>query len=392
MTSLGLPLGPEHEPPPDPDPNLYPAPHPLLPELQVWQGVAPVEISVRKSSRNGQEVARVDIDEADLPPLPAGTYWLVALWPAGAGRARWFPGGVRRHLVMDPPPAPLPPPAPSGVDPTLVRILETLAGNQAQLGSTLASIDARLAKIEATPTTTAAAATVGGLTPGLVERLLERALTPPVQPPAQPPPDVIAQAKGLLGLMGELGSWAQHGGPPPRDPSSGELAIQVLDRVGTAVEKLPEAYGRMRALMPQPAPGQPAPAPGQPPPPQLAAPTGPALATLASLTPRQLAAELSQLPAEALGAWLADAVCDGVLPDELLEPINVDALGEALHLGPEMRGRLAAAISYANQITEPDPAAQQPPPPVPPAAPAPAAPAPDPAPHPARGKGRKRGR
>lgn len=298
-----------------------PYPKPLFPDLHHPEGIAPPdEFEVRKDSVSGPRIRSVDLDRESPGVLPPGQYVLVVRWPIGevvaaTGRkGGYLPGGKVFFDVPEPPP---PPPAPAPA-PALPPELTLALG---ELGRGLQALGSRLERLEAQAHQQPAGA---GLQGELLQTLLRRALEPP-----PPPPDPLEQMQKLAGMAETFARWGKQGGPAgeSREPSGGEIFAGALDTVGKHISAALQAAKGDAAD---------------------------ASVALATLQPRELAGKLATLGAEQLGAWIADAVEQGVLPDGLLEDSAAEVVSSALKLGPEATGKLTAALKLAQACFEVD--------------------------------------
>jgi len=158
----------------------------------------------------------------------------------------------------------------------------------------------------------------------VLHRVLDKAFAPP--PPPVSVNDLISGLRTLDELRRPV--LGTEGNKDP--PTTGEAVLQFADRALDAVKTWPETAAKIEALK-----------------------RGESVGGLLSLlSPKALVENLGRLSAKELGDWLATAIADEVVTAEILAPINLEPVAQALSLGEAAKARLAEAIKIADAMLE----------------------------------------
>lgn len=298
---------------------------PLLPDLRLPRTDAPEPqvLELRAETRAGELVARLDAADDRLPSglKPGVAHWLIALWPPGAGRPEWYPGGLRK---IDPLPEPRPTGNPAAPGDFAAAVAGAVAAAMAPALQGIASALQTMAQAQATQAVKPAEPAQPAWMQDFMGAMVRRAMEPPAPPPSLA--DQVQQMQGLMGIMEGFGRWQQNGGKPTapeREPTAGETFVQALEVIGETVQALPANIAAARA-------------------------GGGGLPSAAAIL-----SALQTTPEPQLGAWLADAARRGIIgPNLLAEDPEHDVppggmLIEALNLEGPAAAKLQAAARVA---------------------------------------------
>ena len=280
----------------------------LFPRLVLPPGckVAPSEILIKRDSRRGPLIRRLDICATRWPTdLAPGTYYGVV----GTGqRGGFYQGGVEPFEI-----------GPAEKQATPAAPLESLLGQlgdrlEQRLGGRLGQLEQRLGQLEQRP-----APAAGTNSERLLERVLDRAFAPQ--------PDPLQLLNGVMGIAERGAGWTRNGGPTAPDAplTPGDTVLAAMDKLIDGFHDVPETLAKIQALK---------------------------ASMLGALKPRQVKQQLATLTSAQLATWLHDAVRDEVLPKTILAPEAPAFLSEFLGLGTDKATLLSEAWQAATVLLQ----------------------------------------